>query len=105
MTGNPEHLQSLGKKLEANYLIVGSIQRLDNNYILNARLFSVTTGEGVPGASSSKSCRRQEDLYPLIQAIASEMAYQIRTRSHLAGGGSAALATQPGVALAALAQP
>lgn len=74
---DPQKLQKLGRQLNADYLIEGSLSQLDENYILNARLFSVATGETVPGTSFFKSFKSEKDLYPSIQSAASFMAYQV----------------------------
>jgi TolB-like protein len=74
---DPQRLQQLGRRLHADYLIEGSLSRLEDTYILNARLFSVATGETVPGTSYFKSFRSEEDLYPSIQSVARFMAWQV----------------------------
>ena len=74
---SPVLVVGIGKKLKADYLVVGSISRLQENFIINARLFSVATGEIVPGTSRTRSCRRESDLYPLIQSLAHFMGYQV----------------------------
>lgn len=76
-SGDPISLRRLGQILRVDYLIGGSIARLDGNYILSSRLYSVSTGETVPGTSASKSFRREEDLYPSTQSIARFMAHQV----------------------------
>jgi TolB-like protein len=73
----PQQLQKLGRRLNADYLIEGSLSRLEENFILNARLFSVATGETVPGTSYFKSFQREEDLYPSIQSVSRFMGHQI----------------------------
>lgn len=74
---DPQKLQRLGRQLNADYLVEGSLSKLEDNYILNARLFSVATGETVPGTSYFKSFQREEDLYPSIQSVSRFMAYQV----------------------------
>lgn len=74
---DPQKLQKLGRQLSADYLVEGSLSKLEDNYILNARLFSVATGETVPGTSYFKSFQREEDLYPSIQSVSRFMAYQV----------------------------
>lgn len=74
---DPQKLQKLGRQLNADYLVEGSLSKLEDNYILNARLFSVATGETVPGTSYFKSFQREEDLYPSIQSVSRFMAYQV----------------------------
>jgi TolB-like protein len=73
----PAKLQQLGRRLNADYLVEGSLSKLEDNYILNARLFSVATGETVPGTSYFKSFQREEDLYPSIQSVSRFMAHQV----------------------------
>jgi TolB-like protein len=75
--GDLQKLQALGRRLHADYLIEGSLSRLEDTYILNARLFSVATGETVPGTSFFKSFQNEEDLYPSIQSVARFMAFQV----------------------------
>lgn len=75
--GDPISLRRLGQILRVDYLIGGSITQLDGDYILSSRLYSVSTGETVPGTAASKSFRREEDLYPSTQSIARFMAHQI----------------------------
>jgi TolB-like protein len=75
--GDPQKLQSLGRRLYADYLIAGSLSRLEDTYILNARLFSVATGETVPGTSFFKSFKREEELHPSIESVARFMAHQV----------------------------
>lgn len=74
---DPQKLQKLGRQLNADYLVEGSLSKLEDNFILNARLFSVATGETVPGTSYFKSFQREEDLYPSIQSVSRFMAYQV----------------------------
>jgi TolB-like protein len=75
---NPSRWRVLGRKAGVDYVIVGSIGRLDRNYILNARLLSVETGEIVHGSSITRYCKREEDLYPVIQAMSRIMAYNLK---------------------------
>lgn len=77
---NTSNLRRVGRRIGADYLIVGSITQLETTLILNARLFSVRTGTAVPGASQTKYGRRLEDLYPLIQNISRFMAHQVGMR-------------------------
>ena len=53
-----------------DYLILGSVSRLRQNYVVSARIFSVASGEVVPGSSVTRHCKRDEDLYPVISAMA-----------------------------------
>lgn len=62
----------------ADYLIVGAISRLKHNYIVNTRIFSVSLGEFIKGSSLSRFCDREEDLYPVMQAITQDLAFQLK---------------------------
>lgn len=73
----PQRLQQLGRRLNADYLVEGSLTKLEENFVLNARLFSVATGETVPGTSYFKTFQREEDLYPGIQSVSRFMAHQV----------------------------
>ena len=74
----PPTLQRLGKRLNADYLVIGDISRLEDNFILNSNLFSVATGQVVPGTSLTRVCPREGDLFPSVQSVARFMAYQVR---------------------------
>ena len=76
-------LKKVASKLKADYLILGSISLLEGNYILNVRLFSVRTGAAVSGSSETRYCRREEDLYPSLQAMAAFVA-QKASQDHAA---------------------
>lgn len=70
--------QDIGRKATADYVIVGSISRLDQNYLINARLLSVKTGEIVKGSAVSRYAKREEDIYPSVQAICYVLSYQLK---------------------------
>ena len=70
-----------GRQAGVDYVIAGSISKLNDNYILNARLLSMTTGQIVPGSSVTRSCDREEDLYPLAQAVARVLAGDLQVLS------------------------
>lgn len=69
---------TLGRQANADYVIVGSISRLDENYVVNARLLSLATAQIVKGSSVTRSCRRTEDLYPLMEAMSRIMASHLK---------------------------
>jgi TolB-like protein len=75
--------QEIGRRAGADYVIVGSISRLDQNFIINARLLSVTTGKIVNGSSVTRYARREEDIYPAVQAICDVLSYQIKFLAEL----------------------
>jgi TolB-like protein len=74
----PNALRDAGRKADVDYIVLGSISQLDRNYIVNARLLATTTGEIVKGSSITRACNREEDLFPLTQAIARVMAGNIK---------------------------
>ena len=73
--------QKLGQKINAQYLIAGSCSRLDRNFILTARIFSVETGQVIPGSASTKTCINESEIFDRAKNIASELAYQLKYRS------------------------
>lgn len=75
--------RKMGRKVGADYLMFGSIARLDDNYIVNARLYSCTTGEIVKGSSTTRACRREDDIYPSVQAISAVMAHHLKYLAEL----------------------
>jgi TolB-like protein len=95
----------LGRKTGADYVIVGAIARLDRNYILNARLLSVETGQIISGSSVTRYCKREDDIYPVMQAAARVMAHHIKVLAErhdaLAQGPPPAAAEAPAPAPAA----
>lgn len=64
----------VGREVGAHYLLIGSINKLDENYIINARLYSIGAGQIVKGSSTTRACTREEDIYPAVQAISRIMA-------------------------------
>lgn len=75
---NPGRWRHIGRKADADYLVVGSIGRLDRNFILTSRLYSVRDGEVIKGSSVTRYCKREEDIYPVIQAMARIQAYYVK---------------------------
>ncbi len=76
-------LQRLGRKLKADYLVFGSAEQFENNFTVQAVLFSVSTGEPVPMGVKANSCDRIEDLVPCISSLAVFMAEQVSQRTLL----------------------
>lgn len=66
--------QKLGQRLEADFLIAGSVSRLNGNFILIARLFSVATGEVIPGSAVQRSCTNEIEIYNQSRTIAATLA-------------------------------
>lgn len=79
----PTCWQKLGKKTGRDYVVVGFISRLDSNYIVNSRLLSVRTGQIVKGSSVTRYCKREEDLYPVVQSMCRFLGYQLKTLAEL----------------------
>ena len=61
------------------------MSQLENNLIVNARLFSVARGQVVPGTSYYVHCARQADLYPGIKKMAQWFVFQIQGRQPPSG--------------------
>lgn len=74
----PVRWQDVGRKVEADYLVVGSVAQLDDNFIISARIFSVPSGKIVPGSAVTRYCKREEDLYPVTQAIARIIGFNLK---------------------------
>lgn len=74
--------QKLGQKINAQYLIAGSCSRLDQNFIITARLFSVETGQIIPGTASTKTCTREYEIFDRAKNMAADLAYQLKYRTH-----------------------
>lgn len=70
--------RDVGRRAGADYVIVGSIAKLDRNYLINARLLSVSTGVIVKGSAVTRYARREEDIYPAVQAICYVLSYQLK---------------------------
>lgn len=99
----------LGKRLKANYLVLGSISYLERVYVVNASLFSLATKDTVPGTAVTKYSRREEDLIACVRSISETMAYQVANynqRVQLAKGGKAPVAAaSPPPTMAPLSPP
>ena len=70
-----------GRRANVDYVIVGSLSRLNQNYIVAIRLLSMATGEVVKGSAVERSCNREEDLYPLVAAMGNVMAEHLKVLS------------------------
>lgn len=81
----PDPWRVIGRLAQADYLVVGSVSKVDRNFIIQARIFSVRTGKIVPGSSVSRSCDRLEDLYPATQALTRVLGLHLQelARRHL----------------------
>ncbi len=80
--------QALGRQLDVDYLVVGSVSKLGENFIIVSRLFSVPGGHVVPGTAVRQSCRSEEELFLRAKFIADTLRGQITGRQQqVAGGG------------------
>ena len=69
--------------MDADYLVAGSVSRLDEEFIIVVRLFSVRKGLVVPGSAIQQSCHNEEEIYPRTEAIALHLKDQILRRRTL----------------------
>ena len=76
-------LRILGRKIDAEYLVVGGISLLDDNFILTARLFSVSRGEVLNGSGIEEACKHEYELYYRVQRIGAFMVNQLAKRGAL----------------------
>jgi TolB-like protein len=75
-----DRLRTLGKKLKVQYIVLGSVSRLEGNFVVSARLFSVKTGEVIPGTSVTQSCRQEYELYDRAQLLGGYLFQQLKSR-------------------------
>ncbi len=75
-----DRLRTLGKKLKVEYIVLGSVSRLEGNFVVSARLFSVKKGEVIPGTSVTQSCRQEYELYDRAQLLGGYLFQQLKTR-------------------------
>lgn len=71
-------IPEFGRLAEVDYVVVGSLAKLNENLVLSARLLSVKSGQLVPGSSVTRACKREEDLYPLVQNVSRIMAHHLQ---------------------------
>ena len=92
-------IPEFGRLAEVDYVVVGSVAKLNENLVLSARLLSVKSGQLVPGSSVTRACKREEDLYPLVQNVSRMLAHHLQVlaerydamaRGETAGGEAAA---------------
>lgn len=87
--------QQLGRKIEADYLVAGSISRLDRNFVIIARLFSVYEGEIVPGSAITQTCIQESEIYDRSKKISDYLARQIGYRTYVAPNGASQTTAAP----------
>jgi len=85
---NPQHLRydrwkEIGNRLDVDYFVSGAVSRLQDNFIINGRLYSVATGQVVPGSGKQVAVSRIEDVYPATEALAKYLTYQIQRRRQM----------------------
>ena len=76
----------LGKRIEAEYIVGGSVSRLDHNFIINARLFSVSRGEVLPGSAITDTCKEDYEIYYRVNRVGAYLAAQLKARGALNDG-------------------
>jgi TolB-like protein len=78
---NDLNWREAGRRADVDYVVVGSLSKLDDNYIVSIRLLSMVTGEVVKNSSVERACNRKEDLYPLVVAMSNVMAGNLKILS------------------------
>ncbi len=76
-------LRILGRKIDTEYLVVGGVSLLDDNFILTARLFSVSRGEVLTGSAIEEACKQEYELYYRAQRIGAFMVDQLKAQGAL----------------------
>ena len=74
-------LRGLGRALHTDYLLLGSVTRLGENFVIESRLYSVARGHVVPGTAVRETCRSEQDILVQVRSIAEQLRYQIVARS------------------------
>jgi len=70
----------LGKRLGADYFVIGSVARFGKRFTVQCRLFSVETGRLVPASAVARSCDREEDLFEVACVLGAAMVQQVYGR-------------------------
>jgi|GEM_PF-5940638 len=70
-------LKQVGRRVGADYLVIGSVTPLEGDFVLSVYLYSVATGEPVPGTTFTNFAQREGDLYPCLQFLADQISYQV----------------------------
>lgn len=73
----------LGRRIDVQYLVGGSVSRLEGNFVLNARLFNVSLGEVVPGSAFTETCKYEYEIYDRMQRVGAYLANQLKMRGVL----------------------
>ena len=73
--------QQLGKRLGADYLVVGSASRFGKRYVIQCRLFSCQMGQLVPRTAEARTCDTEEDVIEIVKVLAEKMVEQIYPRA------------------------
>ena len=76
--------QQLGKRLEADYLVLVSVAKFGELLVVQCRLFSVETGKIIPASSEAFRCNRHEEIPDMIDLLGKRMVDEVSARS--AGG-------------------
>jgi len=81
---NPNNLtrwQQLGKRMQADYFIAGSVAKLGNTFFVNIRIFNVETGKLVPGSGLRRKCTEEDQLPDVLKDIADKLAIGFKHRN------------------------
>ncbi|NQU43158.1 hypothetical protein HQ520_07720 [bacterium] len=71
----------LAKSLKrAQYVIAGSVSRLERNFILTARICNAYNGQIIPGTAITQTCVQEREIYSRVQNMADFLAAQLRVR-------------------------
>jgi len=74
-------LKNLGRRLNADYFILGSVTRLGERFVIESRLFSVKRGHVVPGTAMRETCDSEREILTQVRSVAERMRFQILART------------------------
>lgn len=89
--------KEIGDKLDVDYFVAGAVSSLQNNFIINGRLYSVATGQVVPGTGRQVPVSRVEDIYPAAELLSRFLIGQIERRRPMIPQGMPGQAMQYGM--------
>jgi len=70
--------QQLGQRLDFDFMVVGSVAKYDNLYLIQCRLFSVKRGEIIPGTARQKTCRTESEIIEVCRILGEQMVKEVR---------------------------
>lgn len=65
---------------KAHYFIAGSVSRLENNFIITARICNAYTGQVLPGTSVTQTCIHEYQIYDRVRNMTLFLAAQLHNR-------------------------